>query len=266
MPTVTRKFTIQGELLKSGVSERDPLEITIHEPSLTSDDLGLKTWAASYLLSKRLNALQSHLPERPLRVLELGAGTGLLGISFASIIPGTRIDLTDLPEIVPNLSLNLTKNSNKLQEVGSKGSVRVLDWNAMPELPKGNTQSLQEISFPAGRSSNHSNITRTDMDLQAYDVILAADPLYSPDHPALLIRAVVANLKCYHDATLIIELPLRDAYLPEVEEMQKGLKSAGLSLVDEGKEVGIDDWLGKGGERTEILCWWGVWRWQSTNP
>lgn len=117
-----------------------------------------------------------------------------------------------------------------------------------------------------------------------YDLILASDPLYSLSHPAWLVQTVLRLLarptylppilistptptKLETEietetkaaaARLIIELPLREAYLPQVEEMRARLREGGLELLDEGVEVGSEDW---DGGASEVTCWWGVWGW-----
>lgn len=53
-----------------------------------------------------------------------------------------------------------------------------------------------------------------------------------------------------------MELPLREAYQPEIAEFRERMGGIGLGFWEEGEEVGFDDWgRGKG----EVRCWWGVW-------
>ncbi|KAL8685536.1 MAG: hypothetical protein Q9218_007701, partial [Villophora microphyllina] len=79
MRSLSRVFVIPAPDHLQSVS------IKLHEPSLTADNLGHKTWLSSYLLAKRLPAIIPHLPplqtvarnpdNRTTRVIELGAGT-----------------------------------------------------------------------------------------------------------------------------------------------------------------------------------------------
>ncbi|MCJ1325181.1 hypothetical protein MMC10_001843 [Thelotrema lepadinum] len=240
MHSISRKFTIPRFSISSGsrLESDTPLDITLLEPSLTGDNLGHKTWCASYLLSMRLQDLRSFLKasgsKAGVRVLELGGGTGLLGLAFGSLFPNTAIDLTDLPGIVPNLADNVAANRHLLEQVGSSASVFALDWA-------------------------HAVAKQDD---ERYHIVLAADPIYSPSHPALLANAVGLNLLRTAEARLVIGLPTRDAYTPEVEDLRSRLDAMGLLLVKDGEEVGVDDWEGHGGRRTEVRCWWGVWKWQ----
>lgn len=229
------------------------LSINLHEPSLTSDNLGHKTWVASYLLAKRLPLLlpdlpsldqatvndivdaPSNFPKPPTRLLELGAGTGLVGIVAAAIFH-VSVHLTDLPAIVPNLQANVLRNSPIIANA-NHATTGVLDW---------------------------SNSSRDDGSLHKYDIILSADPLYSPLHPRWLANAIEGFLNQGKTARVIVELPLREAYVPELEEFKMRMTANGLKLVRDGNDIGYDDWEGSSGsgyEKPKVVCWWGIWGW-----
>ena len=235
MPSASRTFRIPSTA-SPGCSE---ISITLTEPSLTGDNLGHKTWVASYLLAKRLPHLLPLLPRlsppaSPClpRILELGAGTGLIGIAFASLFP-THVSLTDLPSIIPNLAVNLSANIAHVSTRGSVADAFALDW---AQLPPPNTLS----------------------DADKYDVIIAADSLYSPEHPELLVNTIEAYLKSEDAVRVVVELPLRKAYERERDEMKMRMRGIGLVILEEGEERGWDDWVGRDG-RAEVKCWWGVW-------
>lgn len=218
---------------------------------MTEDNLGHKTWASAYLLAKRLALLLDKIPafttkltigiatpgpSPPLslpRILELGAGTGLSGLALSFLAP-CAIDLTDLPSIVPNLNTNITINASSLAEHQSLSTVLAfpLDWAKLPAFP------LSEA--------------------EKYELVLAADPLYSPEHPELVCGAVDAYLRRGKDARLVIELPLRESFETEREALWKGLGRKGLKLKASGEETGFDDW---GDGTAEVRCWWGIWAW-----
>jgi len=243
MPALSRVFTIP-------TSSGEEFALTLHEPSLTSDNLGMKTWVSSYLLSRRLHNLLESTPQlvpststsisqkdsSPLRALELGAGTGLVGLSFAVLRGASAtIHLTDLPAIVPNLAHNVSLNAELLKKSGATVTTGVLDWSVTPD----------PLPAPDDR----------------YDVILAADPLYSPEHPKWLVDTIERWLSRGLDARVVVEMPLRDAYLPQVQEFRARMGDVGLAVVEEGEEVGYDDWEGADGESVEVRCWWSVWGW-----
>ena len=229
LPSMSRTFNIP-------TSAEDAVSITLREPSLTADNLGHKTWLASYLLAKRLPSLLRYIPglQSGAQVIELGAGTGLVGIAIAAIYD-VHVHLTDLPAIVPNLLANTTVNSPNI----AKGSTSVgeFDWST--------------VSDHCSKEHN------------AYDVIVAADPLYSPQHPAWLVAAIDHVLKRNVGARVVIELPLREAYAPEIAELKMRMEGLSLAVLAEGTESGIEDWEENhpGNEKTQVMCWWAVWQW-----
>ncbi|KAJ0425825.1 hypothetical protein BJY00DRAFT_273804 [Aspergillus carlsbadensis] len=241
MPAMSRVFGIP-------TSWGEEFTLTLHEPSLTSDNLGMKTWVSSYLLSQRLNSLFDSTPElvpselatpvadRTLRALELGAGTGLVGLSFAALRgKSAKVHLTDLPEIVPNLSHNVALNVELLTKTAATVTTGVLDWSVSPETPPSSEEQ--------------------------YDLILAADPLYSPSHPQLLVDTITVWLSRGLDARVVLEMPLRDAYLPQVQELRERMRDLGLAVVEEGEETGYDDWETADGGAVAVRCWWSIWGW-----
>jgi hypothetical protein len=241
MPALSRVFKVP-------TSTKEEVTLTVHEPSLTSDNLGMKTWASSYLLSQRLYQIIDSVPElvpsestcqresSKVRALELGSGTGLVGLSYAIVYGASAtIHLTDLPAIVPNLTHNVSLNTEALGETSAQVTTGVLDWSV--------------ISEPAPENN------------QRYDIILAADPLYSPEHPKWLVQTIGCWLSRGLDARVVVEMPLREAYLPQVEEFRRRMGEVGLAVVEQGEEVGYDDWEGANGDSVEVHCWWSVWGW-----
>lgn len=234
MPAMTRHFQIT-----------EHLSVALHEPSLTGDNLGLKTWVASLLLSRRLRGLEGWVfgeeskgegegdGERGKRVLELGSGTGLVGIS-AACLWGCDVVATDLEEIVPNLRRNVDLNEEIVSRVGGSIEARALDW-------------ANEMDGPASGQDR-------------YEVILVADPIYSSEHPKILVNAIRRWLKYSPESRLVIELPLRTHYVDERAELKELLRSSGLETVANGKETGQDDWLDEEGNPAEVECEWTIWQ------
>ena len=68
------------------------------------------------------------------------------------------------------------------------------------------------------------------------------------------------------DARVIIELPLRDAYVAERQDLRDRMATAGLIVIDEGEEIGHDDWASsnRSDEPAEVKCWWTVWAWRQS--
>ena len=223
--------------------ESEILEVVLHEPALSEDNLGLKTWASSYLLAKRLVTLHSTLPQLGAdgQILELGAGTGLVGLS-AAVVLKRHVVLTDLEEIVPNLTRNMEANRGAIEKFGGSVESVVLDW-----------------SQPEVFASDNPLKTRP---ANSFPWILAADPLYSPQHPRLLVQTIAHHLSRMKEARVVIELPLREAFGAERQDLRDRLEGMGLRVFEEGEETGFDDWEDKDGERGEVTCWWAVWGWK----
>jgi hypothetical protein len=131
MPEMTRTWTILA-------SESHPeLSFRIREPPLTGDNLGLKTWGTAFTIAKKLESFTDLLfpslvprckPDGSSpKVLELGSGTGLVGIAAAAIW-GVSVLLSDLPEIKENLEFNVETNREVVNVRGGRMASRVLDW------------------------------------------------------------------------------------------------------------------------------------------
>jgi len=248
MSSLTRSFLIP--LLNTSMT--NPLEIILHEPALTEDNLGLKTWSSSYVLARLLPTLTSmplplpsHIP-----VLELGAGTGLVGLVAAAVWQ-TDVVLTDLLAIAPNLAHNVAANAGVLRTHDGNAVAGVLDWTDAESLaPVSSTATdFDAIAALRARGKTHT--------------ILAADPIYSPSHPRLLVGAVARWLEDRGDvaasARLVLAYPVREAYLPQIADLRERLGEVGrrgLRVLEEGQEVTRDDW------EEDVIVEWSVWGWK----
>ena len=225
MPAITRTFTIPT------IDEDDEdLRISLHEPSLTGDWVGFKTWGSAFLLAQRLQSIAamhlSHLSSPS--VLELGSGTGLAGL-VAAALWSTNVTLTDLPEILSNLSKNAETNCVAVEERGGSTTVQELNWI--------NTDAMEA----------------------KYDIVMAVDALYSFEHAGLLVPAIDGCLKHDKDARVLIATPLRDKATERMlEEFTDLMRSRGMGLLVSGDELGFEDWE-VNGERARVHTWWGIW-------
>ena len=256
MSSLRRTFKIPRNSEGGGAEE---VEIQIHEPGLVNDQLGHKTWLGAFVLARllprllpRYFSLQQHVvgdtasegvgrSQRRLRILELGAGTGLAGIAAAALYrDSVEVRMTDLPEIVPNLRANILQNSSLLGD-GARVRADVLDWSNLP--------SSKDLKGEE----------------EMYDCILAADSLYGPEHPPILTDAMAAYLKREKNAKILTVLPFREMELDYHAELREQMAAKGFHMLEEGEEVGVEDWYNSsanGAERAEVRCWWCVWGWQ----
>ncbi|OJA09381.1 hypothetical protein AZE42_06818 [Rhizopogon vesiculosus] len=161
---LTRRFTFPLS------TEGQAVTVELNDAPLASSDhtsVGLQSWASSIIFAERICADPArHLSiprgAAPLRVLELGAGTGLLSIATARILDYMGIDAnivaTDYHSaVLQNLMRNVQTNNVSVQ-------VESLDWSRPPLL-------------------------------EPYDVILAADVVYHPEHAKLIKNCVEKALK-----------------------------------------------------------------------
>ncbi|WCJ24907.1 Protein N-lysine methyltransferase METTL21A [Euphorbia peplus] len=82
---------------------------------------------ASSPLSPVINALSLSCTTAPLRILELGSGTGLVGIAAAMTL-GANVTVTDLPHVISNLKFNVDANVEAVGVGGGSVDVAALRW------------------------------------------------------------------------------------------------------------------------------------------
>lgn len=183
--------------------------IKLKEPSLTNDNLGLKTWGSSLILANRLvNKNKSGEEYLAGPVLELGSGTGLVGI-ICSIL-GYETYLTDLIEIVPNLRDNV-----QLNDINAK--VDELNW-----------------CDPSSFTSKYGKDKK-------FNTIVLSDPIYSSKHPYWVVDMVEKFINCNNaNARVLIQIPLRPTFEDERSLLWKLMDKNFLELKHE-IESGFDD-------------------------
>jgi len=167
---ITRNFSFP-------TPDGQPVVIELNDAPLLSEDhtsVGLQSWASSILLAERLCAdpgkfnLDATTRGGGLRVLELGAGTGLLSITVARMIvaggivrtPSPLVVATDFhPDVLANLQRNVDTNGDTQRIL-----VRELHWSR---------------PNPGSAPFDHP-----------FDVILAADVIYEPSHASWIADCV----------------------------------------------------------------------------
>lgn len=216
--------------------------LSIREPPLTGDALGLKTWTSSYILAQLLPSIAASPPlshlftTPPLKILELGSGTGLLGLAAACLLPGSSVMLTDLPLIVPNLAHNVSLNRATVSAHGGTVDAAALTWGG-----------AADARFATGE--------------ERYQLIIVADPLYDDDHPGLLAGAIDEQLGLDGEARVLVMVPQRD-------ETTRGLyaafqaamagREAAMVCVEESLVAGEDGWGDAGDDAGSDGFWWGL--------
>ncbi|KAE8453642.1 hypothetical protein EG329_009153 [Mollisiaceae sp. DMI_Dod_QoI] len=142
----------------------------------TGESIARHIWDAGLVLSAYISQLSQHLktpstiptslPRLPeleallakpdLNILELGAGCGIVGLTFAHSLPNiSKITLTDLPEAEEILSRNINFN-----------------------LPPSSSSSKPTLSHQV---LNWSSPLPSNISSSTWDLILVADCTYNPD-------------------------------------------------------------------------------------
>ncbi|KAL3425068.1 hypothetical protein PVAG01_04349 [Phlyctema vagabunda] len=251
MPEMTRDWQIPYE-------GHPDLSLTIREPPLTGDNLGFKTWGTAFTMSKELAPLKtqylSHLfhdSQLP-RVLELGSGTGLVGLA-ASAIWRCHVLLSDLPEICSNLARNIDENIEEIRTRGGDASCQALDWTLAPSNDSRYDFSLPEL----GENSSEIGFQSSQM----HQVVIAADSLYDTQHPAL-VADMIANYQAPgKESRALVAVPLRDEHTQRLATHLRELLEQGgrFHVLAEGEWICFDDWESadqKDGDG--VRCWWAV--------
>ncbi|XP_047955894.1 protein N-lysine methyltransferase METTL21A-like [Salvia hispanica] len=117
---------------------------TILIRQLPFQGLSFQLWpAAATLVSlldrQALPLLPPPSPNRPLRLLELGSGTGLVGIAAAAVL-GAAVTVTDLPHVLPNLQFNVDANAAALAPRGGHVRVAALSWGDEAQMEEVGTK------------------------------------------------------------------------------------------------------------------------------
>ncbi|KAL7285010.1 hypothetical protein ACG7TL_000099 [Trametes sanguinea] len=181
---ITRTFTFPTA---SGSS----VYVELNDAPLLSNDhtsVGLQSWGSSILLAERMcldPAAFNLVPpfKRSMRILELGAGTGLLSIAAAKLLASNppAIVATDYhPSVLANLRANVDTNGLASSN-GPSVDVLPLDWQ----------HPVYEGPFA-----------------EPFDVILAADVIYHPEH-ARWIKSCVEHLLAAERGVFWLIIPIR---------------------------------------------------------
>ncbi|KAJ4983847.1 UPF0665 family protein c [Stagonosporopsis vannaccii] len=166
----------------------------------TGESIARHLWDAGIALSSQLSALATptptpdslstalSLPSRPpnarLTILELGTGCGIVGTTFASLIPNCHVTLTDLPEVHDIVARNTSSEVVELA-TGSRLSFEELDWDA--ELPAWLADSQN-----------------TKLDL-----VLAADCTYNSDSSPALVNTLKRLAAVHSNLVVAIAMKMR---------------------------------------------------------
>lgn len=244
---------------KAHKAKRALLPILLHDAPMADHlSVGVQTWGSAILLGRQI-AL--HPPDyglfppsgvnRGVRVLELGAGTGLLSILCRKLLdlnaiasgthPGLVVATDFLPSVLDNLKICVDLNfppaltSNGIEsttDVARNVGIHIakLDWTTFPAfMARGGQGDTEQIGV----------FTRDG----TFDLVLASDCVYDETHAKLLreVASWVLRLpegendqggnfvSCLYWKSIVLALiirqhilsPLRPTFAPELESIDQ---------------------------------------------
>lgn len=185
--------SVQDHIFQLDDDDNTNLVVKVRDAALVHDSLGTHTWGAAPILSQLLLPLQA-IADDAFNVLELGAGTGLVGLTLASwsrryrTTHETQIVCTDYhPTVLENLAHNIMLNGwnpDAQPAQGAKLSVtaRCLDWQSVHRMQQGygqdvtrelTSQTLPNLSSTSSDSS-WSKLLDVDVHSNTFDMLVAA--------------------------------------------------------------------------------------------
>lgn len=175
----------EEEDLSRTFSFGDGVDVVLRDETVGEDhtSVGLQTWGSSLVLARRMCqspssfGLARHPSGRPLRILELGAGTGLLSLVAAKIlvreaIPACIVATDFHPSVLSNLEYNISSNFPKTSAPDVTIHVRPLDWRSFHETTPASPRALDPLLA------------------QPFDVILGGDIVYNTLHASWIKSTV----------------------------------------------------------------------------
>lgn len=122
------------------------IESTVVIRQLTSQGLSFQLWPAASTFVTLLDnyrrdpsnspltaTLSSLTKSSPLNILELGSGTGVVGI-VAAITLSANVTVTDLPHVLDNLKFNAEANAEDVAKFSGKVHVAPLRWGEADDV------------------------------------------------------------------------------------------------------------------------------------
>lgn len=213
-----------------------------YEGRLAGVTTHLSTWPAAHTFLPWLEARQEGLGlQKPgLRVLELGSGTGWMGLTLAANLPGSgALVLTERQEALPILA----SRCESFVAAGGNAQLRteMLDWRAF-QIAGRDSEDLQP-SLPAGG---------------AFDFVLGSDLVWNSETSASLpwvVKALLEDGARQHVDTRMLYGHWHRSSKP-VRMLREACDAAGLHMYpcveyDDAKAVLEQDIIGPSGKPTE---------------
>jgi predicted nicotinamide N-methyase len=205
------------------------IEFTLRDGTVNEDhsSLGMQTWGSAIVLMEMIaRSPQDFFPRsfgaisRPLRILELGAGTGLVTLALAKLFMALLTEARNIPielvatdfhpDVIANLRDNVSSNLLHSSDPWVSVSVHKLDWQEYEnfDLQQTNTTPFEE----------------------PFDVVIGADIVYDSRHAAWIRSTVAALLRKPRneevDPTFWLITPLRHTHIRETSSIDDAFPMA----------------------------------------
>ncbi|KII93153.1 hypothetical protein PLICRDRAFT_381942 [Plicaturopsis crispa FD-325 SS-3] len=220
-PHITRQFSFP----RAPTDNEPPVTVELNDAPLSQTDhtsVGLQSWAASIILATRLCASPASASAfRARRVLELGAGTGLLSIAAAKLGAASVVATDYHADVLANLRRNVSAPANAC---ATPIDVCALDWEAPGAFGGGGE----------------------------FDVLLAADVIYDPLHAVWIKACVERFLRRSPESVFWLAIPVRETGrhggLAGTVDAVFGVRREGGLVIRSRDEVGRIDGVGRADE------------------
>lgn len=198
--------------------------VSIRDVALVEDALGARTWGAAPYLARRLMQQYAHASSVPAKTLELGAGTGLVGLAWAQWLstrtppPNVNVTLTDHhATVLANLQFNAQATSIPWVHV------RHLDWQAVYNAHHGPLQYHTTAQTVPDDNEQRTRIYGNVPSDVRYDMIIAADCIYDPWHARWIASVAEQHLARPTPGTvqpqLHLLMPIRSTHTAELQSV-----------------------------------------------
>ncbi|KAJ3327677.1 hypothetical protein HDU76_011344 [Blyttiomyces sp. JEL0837] len=199
--------------------------MSIRELSFSSASFGWQTWGSAVVLARMI--ADGLIPVQNQQILELGCGTGLVGLA-AGKIGAEHVYMTDyMPEILENAKYNA--NENHITNV----SVHSLDWRDFQNESRGDhvNGEVKEDGNTAPIATNKTSKQVLGEEApDKFDIIIAADVCYELEHAALVPNVGKYFMSTKPSARFYMVSALRDSFEREIVLMEESMIRAGFIL------------------------------------
>ncbi|KAK5577929.1 hypothetical protein RB653_002877 [Dictyostelium firmibasis] len=187
--------------------------------------VGMTTWGAAYQLSDFILSNQNLFINQ--KILELGSGTGLVGIILDFIKPLKKLILTDYsPKVLKNLKVNMELNNIEIEDL-------INDDEKVNDVNKDDNNKINQVRVLDWEIED-LNILNNYSGLNDSNIILGADIVYEPSLCKYLVSILYFLLERNDNSVAYISSTIRNQSTFSI--FQKELNDKNLTVIDITKQ------------------------------